>query len=126
MLAQALQAQGKNADAAKQLDDLAAKFPKSVAMHVVRGRYQLSMKQPEQAADSFRAARKLAKEGSADWCEATLDLSSALQSQGQTAAAADILRVARALHPAFGNDELRARLIRAQEQMGLSPRRAEP
>jgi tetratricopeptide (TPR) repeat protein len=120
MLARALQAQGKSAEAAKRFDEVSARFPKSVVAHVYRGRHQLAMKQPEGAAESFRAARKLAKEGSPDWCEATLDLSAALQAQGQSAAAADVLRVARALHPAFGNDELRARLIEAQKQLGAA------
>ena len=115
--ARSLQDQGKSPDAAAQFDELIRKYPKSVAAHLFRGRFQLSLRQGEQAAESCRTARKLVPEGSPDWCEATLDLAAALQSQGQGPAAADILRVAKALHPRFGNDELRARLIRAQEQL---------
>ena len=40
----------------------------------------------------------------------------ALHAAKQTQAAADILRVAGAVYPEFGNAELRAKLIEAQEQ----------
>jgi hypothetical protein len=117
LLARSLQEQGKTVEAARQFDDLAGEFPNSSAVHLYRGRFQLDTRQAEAAAESFRAARRLAKEGSAPWCEATLDLAAALQAQGQAPAAADILRVARALYPDFGNVKLRARLDRVQEQL---------
>ena len=105
----------------EQLIQVAREFPDAPQVGLQRGRCLLELRQGAEAAESFRQARKLAREGSALWCQITLELADALRQQGQASAGVEILRVSRALHPDFGNPELKARLIELQGHLANSP-----
>ena len=66
----------------------------------------MTARQPARAVVSCRRVRKLAEPGSAVWCRATLDLAKAHVARGRGRVADDVLRVAGALYPDFGNAEL--------------------
>lgn len=112
LLAQALQEGGQMNDAFLLLADLARRYPKSAQVRRTEGRCRLILRQYDEAAEAIREARALSPAGSADWCGSTLDLVEALRGAGHASAATDVLRVAMALHPEFGNPELLARARR--------------
>lgn len=121
LAAAALEAGGEGTEALGRLDALASGHPRSVAVHVARGRARLALGRPEEAVESFRAARLLARPGSADWCGATLALAEGLVELEHTQAATDILRVAATLYPDFGNAELRAEMRRMRRRLDGRP-----
>lgn len=92
------------------LDQLAARFPKSVQVHLALGRVNLDLRRADRAVASFRKARGLCRPGTPDWCRATLALAEGLVAGRHDGDATDILRVAEALHPDFGDPELRSQL----------------
>lgn len=102
----------RNGQALSALDELEKAYPSSARVFFIRGQCHRSLSQPSQAIDAFRKARKLSRPGSPAWCEATLCLVSAMDTAGSAADAKDVLRVAQALYPDFGNGEL---LRRARE-----------
>jgi len=74
------------------------------------GEVYLDLGQADRAVESFRKARGLCRPGTPDWCRATLALAEGLAADRHAGDASDILRVAEALHPDFGDPELRSRL----------------
>ena len=119
MEAEILLQAGKLDDALQRVVELAKRFPDSPEVYLARGRFELTARQPAKAVVSFRRARKLVAPGSTVWCRATLALAEAHVEQGRRRAADDILRVADALYPDFGNAELLRKLKKARG----SPRR---
>ncbi|NLF32646.1 MAG: hypothetical protein GX591_17360 [Planctomycetes bacterium] len=116
MRVDALRQGGAINEADALLDRLNAAWPDSPEAHLARADMKLALNLPEEAAAACRKARLAAPEGSVPWCSATLQLARALRASGHHGAAADLLRVSGALHPAFGNTELKAewrRLIEA-------------
>jgi len=124
LLAQVLERAGKPEESMKRLDGLAERYADSAALHLSRSRCLAALGRHEESAASARQARASSAPGSEDWCRATIALAEGLAAQGHTAAAADILRVAGALHPNFANMELRGRLKQLRENLeSRSPQR---
>jgi len=120
-MASALRQQGKDAQALEYLDALAKDFPKDSQVQFARGQCLITLNQGEKALEALRSARALAKAGTAQWCEITLELAAALKAGGSQQAALDILRVSQALYPDFGTPQLRSRLRQAMgENKGKS------
>jgi tetratricopeptide (TPR) repeat protein len=117
LLAQVLERAGKPEESMKRLDGLAERYADSAALHLSRSRCLAAVGRHEESAGAARQARALSAPGSEDWCRATIALAEGLAAQGHTAAAADILRVAGALHPNFANTELRGRLKALRENL---------
>ncbi|MBE3069583.1 MAG: hypothetical protein IMZ66_05035 [Planctomycetes bacterium] len=117
LMAEAYRRGGQLNQAAGLLDELAARFPKSLEVHLSRGRCRMDLARPARAAESFRAARDLARPGREDWCRATLALGEALAAGDHAADAGDILRVAEALYPDFGSPELRGQMRRLRRRL---------
>lgn len=117
MLAEALQQGGKYNEAESRLKDLVERSPRSAAAWLALGRLQMAVKRPAVAVEHFRRARKLTRPGSADWCRATLALAEGLHAQGHAVAAADVVRVSRALYPAFGGPELLRQLKQLADEL---------
>lgn len=99
------------------LEQLAARFPESVEVHMALGRCELDVRRPVRAVESFRKARGLCRPGTPPWCQATLALAEGLAAGNHDADAADVLRVAEALHPDFGDPELRSHLQQMRLQV---------
>jgi len=105
------------------LHQLAPRFPKSVPVHLALGEVYLDLGQADRAVESFRKARGLCRPGSPDWCRATLALAEGLAADKHAPDASDILRVAEALHPDFGDPELRSQLKALRRRLqSRSPR----
>jgi hypothetical protein len=125
LLAQALERAGKPEESLKRLDGLTdpktgpvpGRYADSAPLFLARSRCQTVLGQHEQAVASARQARGLSTPGSEEWCRATLALAEGLAAQGNTQAAADILRVAAALYPTFANTELRGKLKQLRENL---------
>jgi len=105
------------------LHQLAPRFPKSVPVHLALGEVYLDLGQADRAVESFRKARGLCRPGSPDWCRATLALAEGLAADKHAPDASDILRVAEALHPDFGDPELRSRLKALRRRLESRRRR---
>lgn len=121
LAAEALRRGGQLNPAIALLDRLAAEDLRAADVHLARGRCLLDLSQPGPAAEAFRAARGLAREGRRDWCQATLALAEALAAANRAGDAADILRVAEALYPDFGDPELRGRLRALRRRVEAGP-----
>jgi len=105
------------------LHQLALRFPNSVEVHQALGGVYLDLGQADRAVESFREARRLCRPGAPDWCRATLALAEGLAAGRHAGDASDLLRVAEALHPDFGDLELRSQLKALRRRLqSRSPR----
>lgn len=120
MLAEALRRNDKPAEGLDRLARLAEAHPDSAELFLAVGRCELALLRPKAAVIAVRKARKLTERGSVDWCRMTVALAEALRAAEHAAAAEDVLRVAQALYPNFGNAELKARLIRLRRSLAAS------
>ncbi|MEM7627735.1 MAG: hypothetical protein AAF333_19240 [Planctomycetota bacterium] len=103
--ARALLQMGRTDEAWAALDDI-----DTPEASVLRAGWLIEDDQLEPAIAEARAARAASRPGSDTWWQATCELVAAQARSGQTAAAADVLRVAEVLHPLGERRDLRRRV----------------